>query len=334
MNSKFNKIKFNSKFILLVLFGYIILQFLWWEILLVRQSNQLINEQQKLVAISTSDVTLMQRDLAELQEKKVQKTIMIVGEGTIFLLLLLYGINLIRKASKREQELMDQKNNFLLSITHELKTPLATNKLQLQTLKKHQLPIEKQKELIDVAINENERLNTLIDNVLLATRMQQNDYLLSIEKVDASEFVSSIVNTNYKREIDTKILTLDTDEHVSLNIDKIAFPSIITNLIDNAIKYSIDEIQVELKLKQVGQSVLIEVSDKGVGISDQEKLNVFNQFYRSGSEEIRRTKGTGLGLFIVKYLVEKHQGIIKVKDNKPKGTIFSIEFISPIKAGN
>jgi two-component system, OmpR family, phosphate regulon sensor histidine kinase PhoR len=334
VNSKFNKIKFNSKFILLVLFGYIILQFLWWEILLVRQSNQLINEQQKLVAISTSDVTLMQRDLAELQEKKVQKTIMIVGEGTIFLLLLLYGINLIRKASKREQELMDQKNNFLLSITHELKTPLATNKLQLQTLKKHQLPIEKQKELIDVAINENERLNTLIDNVLLATRMQQNDYLLSIEKVDASEFVSSIVNTNYKREIDTKILTLDTDEHVSLNIDKIAFPSIITNLIDNAIKYSIDEIQVELKLKQVGQSVLIEVSDKGVGISDQEKLNVFNQFYRSGSEEIRRTKGTGLGLFIVKYLVEKHQGIIKVKDNKPKGTIFSIEFISPIKAGN
>lgn len=334
MNNKFSKIKFNSKLILLVLFGYIILQFLWWEVLLVRQSNQLINEQQKLVAISTSDVNIMQRDLAELQEKKVQKTIMIVGEGTIFLLLLLYGISLIRKANKREQELMDQKNNFLLSITHELKTPLATNKLQLQTLKKHQLPIEKQKELIDVAINENERLNTLIDNVLLATRMQQNDYLLSMEKVDASEFVSSIVNTNYKREIDSKILTLDMDEHVSLNIDKIAFPSIITNLIDNAIKYSLEEISVTLKLKQHEQSVLIEVADKGVGISDHEKLNVFNQFYRSGNEEIRRTKGTGLGLFIVKYLVEKHQGIIKVKDNKPKGTIFSVEFLASTKAIN
>lgn len=326
MNSKFNKIRSNSKFILLVLFGYIILQFLWWEILLVRQSNQLINEQQKLVAVSTSDVSIMQHDLTQLQEKKVQKTIMIVGEGTIFLLLLLYGISLIRKANKREHELMDQKNNFLLSITHELKTPLATNKLQLQTLKKHQLPLEKQKELIDVAINENERLNSLIDNVLLATRMQQNDYLLSLEKVNLSEFVSSILHTNYKRELDSKVLSLNIEENVIMKIDKIAFPSIITNLIDNAIKYSLEEIKVELNLKIHDQLVLIEVSDCGVGITDQEKINVFNQFYRSGNEEIRRTKGTGLGLFIVKYLVEKHNGQIKVKNNKPKGTIFCIEF--------
>ena len=80
----------------------------------------------------------------KLQKSKIQKTYMVVGEGTIFLLLLLYGINLIRKANKKEHELLDQKNNFLLSITHELKTPLATTKLQLQTLKKHQLPVEKQ----------------------------------------------------------------------------------------------------------------------------------------------------------------------------------------------
>ena len=181
MKNLFIKIKFNSKGLIIVLFTYIIAQFLWWEVLLVRQNNQLSEEKQKLMEISISNEQFLRTEIDQLHKKKFQKTLMIVGEGTIFLLLLLYGINLIRKANRKEHDLLNQKNNFLLSITHELKTPLATTKLQLQTLKKHQLSVEKQKELIEVAINENDRLNALIDNVLLATRMQQNQYLVSKE---------------------------------------------------------------------------------------------------------------------------------------------------------
>lgn len=324
-----NKIKFNSKGLIIVLFGYIIAQFLWWEVLLVRQNNQLINEKQKLLEVSISNESQLRAEVKILHEKKFQKTLMIVGEGTIFLLLLLYGISLIRKANKREHDLLDQKNNFLLSITHELKTPLATTKLQLQTLRKHQLTPEKQQELIEVAINENDRLNALIDNVLLATRMQQNDYALSKEKVNLSEFVRSVIQTNYKRELETGELILQIDDHIELAIDKIAFPSIINNLIDNAFKYSMEEIAVVCTLSGSSDTVSIRVSDKGVGIKDSEKGEIFNQFYRSGNEDVRRTKGTGLGLFIVKYLVEKHNGLINIKDNKPKGSIFEVNF--PIK---
>lgn len=324
MKNWLNKIKLNSNGIIIVLFAYIIAQFLWWEILLVRQNIQISDEKQKLMELSISDSSRLSNEIDLLQKANFKKTLMIVGEGTIFLLLLLYGINLIRKANKKERSLLDQKNNFLLSITHELKTPLATTKLQLQTLKKHQLPQEKQQELIEVAINESNRLNALIDNVLLATRMQQNEYVISKENTNLSEFVSTVLTTNYKHEIDSGELVMGIDERVFYDIDKIAFPSIITNLIDNAFKYSNETIEVKLILKKVGNGVNVTVYDKGIGISDDEKPKIFSQFYRSGSEEIRKTKGTGLGLFIVKYLVEKHNGNISVKDNNSRGSIFEI----------
>jgi signal transduction histidine kinase len=313
-----------TKGIIYVLFVYIIAQFLWWEILLVRQNNALIGERQKLMELTISDTTQLKSEVDKLQKSKQTKMYMVVGEGTIFLLLLLYGLNLIRKANKKEHEFLDQKNNFLLSITHELKTPLATTKLQLQTLKKHQLGIEKQQELIDIAITENERLNSLIDNVLLATRMQENEYHMSKEKVDLSDLVNKIASVNYRAAIDSGNLKLNIQPSVYCFIDKLAFPSILTNLIDNAFKYSGDMEDVGINLVGKDNSVLIEVSDRGIGIKESEKAKIFDQFYRSGSEETRKTKGTGLGLFIVKYLVEKHGGSISVKNNSPSGSVFQL----------
>ena len=130
------------------MFGYIILQFIWWEILLVKQNNSIIEQKQKLLELSISNDSDLIFQVKELHAKKLKQTLMIVGEGTVFLLLLLYGIFKIKQAHDREDKLTQQKNNFLLSITHELKTPIAATKLQLQTLLKHQLDTEKQKELM------------------------------------------------------------------------------------------------------------------------------------------------------------------------------------------
>lgn len=328
MNNWLNKIRNNAKGIIYVLFIYIIAQFLWWEILLVRQNNALLEEKQKLMELTISNTAQLRTEVDKLQKSKVQKTYMVVGEGTIFLLLLLYGINLIRKANKKELELLDQKNNFLLSITHELKTPLATTKLQLQTLKKHQLSIEKQQELIDIAINQNERLNSLIDNVLLATRMQENEYQMLKQKVDLGEVITKIATSNYRSSIEAGNLKLNVQASVFCEIDMLAFPSILTNLVDNAFKYSGEISDVTVKLYRKENAIVIEVMDRGMGIKDAEKKRIFDQFYRSGSEETRKTKGTGLGLFIVKYLVEKHGGNILVRDNTPSGSIFEINFAS------
>lgn len=332
MSSWVHKIRSNSKGIIYILFVYIIAQFLWWEILLVRQNNALIAEKQKLMELTVSDPDLLKTEIDKLQKSKKTKMYMVVGEGTIFLLLLLYGINLIRKANRKEHEYLDQKNNFLLSITHELKTPLATTKLQLQTLKKHQLSAEKQQELIDIALNQNERLNSLIDNVLLATRMQENEYQMSKERTDLSDVVTKIAVINYRAAIDSGNLKLNIQPSVHCSIDKLAFPSILTNLVDNAFKYSGDLADVGINLRTKENSVVIEVTDRGIGIKESEKAKIFDQFYRSGSEETRKTKGTGLGLFIVKYLVEKHGGSIVVRDNlpagkagSPSGSVFEIQ---------
>lgn len=327
MNNWLNKIRSNAKGIIYVLFIYIIAQFLWWEILLVKQNNALLEEKQKLLELTISDTAQLRTEVDKLEKSKIQKTYMVVGEGTIFLLLLLYGINLIRKANRKELELLDQKNNFLLSITHELKTPLATTKLQLQTLKKHQLSAEKQQELIDIAMNQNERLNSLIDNVLLATRMQENEYQMMKQKVDLGEVITKIAASNYRSSLEAGTLKLDIQPSVFCEIDMLAFPSILTNLVENAFKYSGEISDVTIKLSKK-ENVVIEVMDRGMGIKDAEKKRIFEQFYRSGSEETRKTKGTGLGLFIVKYLVEKHGGSILVRDNTPSGSIFEINFAS------
>jgi signal transduction histidine kinase len=318
------KSRATTKGIIYILFVYIIAQFLWWEILLVRQNNALIVEKQKLMELTVSDSDQLKIEIDKLQKSKRTKMYMVVGEGTIFLLLLLYGINLIRKANKKEHEYLDQKNNFLLSITHELKTPLATTKLQLQTLKKHQLSPEKQQELIDIALNQNERLNSLIDNVLLATRMQEDEYQMHKEKVDLSDMVSKIATVNYRAAVESGNLKLNIQTNVYGEVDKLAFPSILTNLVDNAFKYSGDNEDVGINLIAKNNSVVIEVCDRGIGIKDSEKEKIFDQFYRSGSEETRKTKGTGLGLFIVKYLVEKHGGSISVKNNSPSGSVFQL----------
>jgi signal transduction histidine kinase len=107
--------------------------------------------------------------------------------------------------------------------------------------------------------------------------------------------------------------------------DEMAFTSIITNLLDNASKYSNQQSTIELILYKNNDIVTLSVKDEGIGITPADEAIVFNKFYRAGNEETRNTKGTGLGLYIVKNLVKMHQGTIKITSNKPKGTIFTMQ---------
>lgn len=292
--------------------------------MLVRQTAQISNEQEKLMAITSTDAVSLEKEIDELRTKKQNRIYMIVGEGTVFLLLLLYAFYRIRKASEKEIELVTQQKNFLLSVTHELKTPIAATKLQLQTLLKHkQLDAVQQEQLLNNAINETNRLNRLIEDVLLANSAEKN-LGLNKENINVSELTEQIVSNYFSDKKAKGILKSEIEKGIFASVDKLLFPSIIINLVENAFKYSPENSPVCISLNSRNGKLNLSISDNGFGISEKEKQKIFEKFYRVGNEETRNTKGTGLGLYIVEKIVVAHNGTIEVQDNKPKGSVFNI----------
>lgn len=316
----------RTTLIFFVLVGYIVMQFLWWEVLLVKQSNEILSEKQKLAALSSTNDEIIKRDINELQRKKQMRVYMITGEGTVFLLILLFGVYQVRKSVRKETELTNQQKNFILSVSHELKTPIAATKLQLQTLLKHELDRDKQKQLLINALTETERLHKLVDNVLLANQIENNNLSIHTENNDLSELLATTIKRYFQSYLEKDQLQLHIEKNIFHPVDKDLFPSMIINLIENAVKYSFDQINIQVSLKAVNNKPLIEITDSGCGVSDTEKEKVFEKFFRSGNEDTRKTKGTGIGLYIVKRICDLHQAKIKVLNNQPNGSTFQIQF--------
>ncbi|MES2133221.1 MAG: HAMP domain-containing sensor histidine kinase [Bacteroidota bacterium] len=316
----------RTTLIFTILLGYIVLQFLWWEVLLVRQSNDNISKEQKIAALSSPDNEIIIRDIAKLEQKKMKRVYMIVGEGSVFLLILLLGASLVRKSVRRETELANQQKNFILSISHELKTPIAASKLQLQTLLKHELDREKQKQLLSNALNETERLHKLVDNVLLANQIENDNLSIQKEELNMSELLQQTMSRYFQLQLDTQFIKLHIEQGIVYAGDKDLLPSVFINLVENAIKYSFETVDIEVVLRIVNSKPLLEVKDKGCGVSQPEKEKIFDKFFRSGNEDTRKTKGTGIGLYIVKRICNLHQAKIKVTDNTPSGSIFAVQF--------
>jgi two-component system, OmpR family, phosphate regulon sensor histidine kinase PhoR len=262
----------------------------------------------------------------ELNEKLHKRWIMIAGEGIVFITILLAGIYQIRKTFKKEEKLSQQQHNFLLSVTHELKSPIASAKLQLQTIQKHELSREQQNIIVTNAINDTDRLNTLVENILIASKIENGAIILEKELINISKYIHDVVSNMQQTFRFNRNLVLNICPDIHLSIDKTGFASIVMNLFENAVKYSPDKSSITVSLEKKKSDIVFSVADQGVGIDKQEKGNIFKKFYRVGSEDTRNAKGTGLGLYIVKNLVEQHGGIILVKDNVPNGCIFEVTF--------
>ena len=315
-------------FIFYLLVIYILLQFVWWSYLLVQLNNEVY--QQKIENIQhrslTPDIQLSEEKI--LQSKVHERWWMVIGEGGVFLTLLLFGSIQTLRSFRKEMNLARQQKNFLLSITHEFKSPLASVKLYLQTLLKHDLDKEKKESFLNSAIADTDRLDNLVENALLANIIDHKGYSFNKEDVNLSALVRLIVQRfqsvpGFKNKIET-----DLQEGIMFHADKTAFSLLLNNILENAVKYSPEHSLIKIKLEKKNEKIYLAVSDEGVGIPDGEKQKVFQKFYRVGKEETRSTKGTGLGLFIVKYIVEHHNGKISVRNNNTKGSIFEITFFN------
>src|ERR1700751_454050 len=169
------------------LVAYVVVQFLWWEVLLTSQTGQLAEEQKNISALHFSNKNLLEENFKQIESKKNHQLWMHVGEGTVFLILVSLGVLKIYNTRKKENELARLQKNFLLSVTHELKSPLASVKLQLQTMQKHKLDEPTQNSLLQKALADNERLMRLIDNILLASGTQHEKLVVNTEKINPSK---------------------------------------------------------------------------------------------------------------------------------------------------
>ena len=312
-------------FILSILAFYVLFQFCWWAYLLVDLNNEVYEHRIENVQLKARTPEESREAIADLEKKNTQRRWMVIGEGSVFLALLTWGSILTARSIRKEMALARQQKNFLLSITHEFKSPLASIKLYLQTILRHDLEKEKEKSFINSAINDTERLNNLVENALLANLIDHNGYSFAMEDLNLSALmrlhVQKLQNVPDPPKFETHI-----EEGLHIHGDKNALILMISNLIENAWKYSPKETPLGIDLKKDGKKIVLCILDKGPGIPDSEKDKIFKKFYRLGNEETRKTKGTGLGLFIVKYIALGHNGQISVHDNKPHGTIFCIQF--------
>jgi signal transduction histidine kinase len=289
----------------LVIFYFLILyafaELIWWGMLLVREQPQ--------------------------------RMPMIVGEGAVFLFLFFLGAYQLHKSLRKERKLHGQQKNFLLSVTHELKSPLASIKLYLETILKRTLDQEQQHSFLKKSLKDIERLDDLVENMLIAAKIDNKTYTFPKEEFNFSDMVIRIAERLQVHTCSTQTIYAEVEPKIFIEGDRFALTSVVTNLVENAVKYSPACKEVFVRLRQDGQLVYLEVADLGIGISEEEKLRIFDKFYRVGNENTRKTKGTGLGLYIVKQVLHNHGAQIKVRNNKPKGTVFEVIFHSNSSKG-
>ena len=291
----------RSKILIYLLAFYVLLQFIWWGYQII-DLGALVDQS---------------------QEDTSRRIIMIIGEGGVFILILMAGFWKIQQSIAKEIQLSQRQNNFMLSVTHELKTPLTSIQLALQTLKKPNLKTEDQADLIAKALGANQRLSSLIDNIINASRLESNDFTPRREIFPLKTFLQNkTAELTASHEQATVKLNCEVD---IIHADAYMLETIFNNLLENAIKYSGENPTMEIIVKQNEKFIEIIVSDQGTGMSAEEKQQIFKKFYRVGNEISRSQKGSGLGLFITSEFVQLHKGRIKCENNKPAGTKFIIE---------
>lgn len=263
-----------------------------------------------------------QENLEEIQQRYNMRKAQYLGEGATFLIIILIGASVVYSSVRGNDKVSKQQHNFILSITHELKSPIAAIKLNLETMNRRSLSPELQSKLLNSSLKEADRLDDLSSNLLLASRFENKSFTASYEKVNISKVLEESVKL-YQNRHDNEFITHIEEECFCLS-DQFMWKLAINNLLENAIKYSPKDKAIEITLYTKDQVINLYVADQGIGINDEEKKKIFKQFYRVGSEISRTTKGTGLGLYLTSKIIEEFNGSIMVKNNTPSGTIFEI----------
>lgn len=311
-----------------ILLFYILASLVWWTYLLltnIKASHESAERAMFLEYRSLGEEVIRSTpQYQELQSQYNRQRWMIVGESGIFLLLLTFAALRIRRSYTQEMELSRQQRNFLLSITHELKSPLSSIKLGLETLNKQELDENRKRQLLSNSLEDANRLQLLVEDILMAARFEDEGYQFAIEEFNLSELVLDTARKRIDHAGNSHVLEPAIQPNVFVRGDETAVATAVSNLVGNAIKYSPGGSQVSVSLEENDGTATVAVADEGLGVPVGERKRVFRRFYRIGNEDTRKTKGTGLGLFIVKQVVERHKGKVRIEDGPGGGALIRV----------
>jgi signal transduction histidine kinase len=292
---------------------------LWWYVALVKQNDQIANVQYS--SFQSNDPAIVQKVHA-IQDYQLRKQKQYIGEGLTILFLFLLGAIYVYRSLKKQLRYSNQQQNFMMAVTHELKTPIDITQLNIETILKRNLDPSQQKKMLEISLSETQRLDNLCNNILLTSQLDMGEYQSNTQEVDLSLIVENTVNIFANRFPEITFKT-DIQEDLLIKGESVLLQLLLNNLIDNAIKYSNISTPITIILKAYENQIKLSVMDEGVGIPVADKEKIFEKFYRVGAEYTRSSKGTGLGLYLCKRIAIFHKAKLEVIPNTPKGSIFS-----------
>lgn len=322
----FDVVKKHKLTILAVIYwtwmSYIFAALVWWFISLEKQNHQMY---QFRIEELVKDDPLYEDKIYALDDAKRRKSIQYIGEGVVSLALIIFGAGYLYRATRKQFRFAMQQQNFMMAITHELKTPIAVAQLNLETLQKRKLGEDMQQKLLANTLLEISRLNALTNNVLFSSQLESGQYNVQYQTVDFSKIVLEAVKDFRRRYVQRDIEHV-VAENLFITGEHLLLQLLVSNLLDNAIKYSPNDSPISVRLVNKETNAALSIADAGDGIAEEEKGKIFNKFYRVGNESVRKTKGTGLGLYLCKKIVKDFGGAIRIDSNQPKGSVFIINF--------
>ncbi len=261
-----------------------------------------------------------------------QMRLMIAG-AIFFTLVIVSAFYVTVSALLRQKKLSEIKNDFINNMTHELKTPLATISLAVDALRNEKVVHDLQKSAYFSAIikEENKRMNKQVETILQSALLEKQELQLTLRPIHVHELITDVLE-NFQLQLQEKegkvSLQLNAKQDV-IEADEVHFTNLITNLVDNAVKYSRDQLTITITTHSTSRNLVIRIEDNGIGMNKETSKRIFEKFYRAHTGNIHNVKGFGLGLSYVKTVMDAHEGKVKVESTVGKGSAFTLEF--PLK---
>lgn len=309
-------------FIYWILLFYVLAALIWWYIALSQQNQQMTTYKISQLSQTDSRYDLL---VQQLNSDKKKKNNQYFGEGAIFLLFIGAGAYFLFKTLNKQIRQTEQQQNFMVAVTHELKTPIAVTQLNLETLLKHKLEETQFQRLLQNTIQESNRMNALCNNLLLSSQMEGDGYQVTLEKIDLKQLLEIWLKEVAARFPDKNFVIQYPDASAWVFADQFLLQIAINNLIDNAVKYAPKNTDIFITLEYNSAHTFLSIADQGAGVDTANKNKIFEKYYRIGSDATKKSKGTGLGLYLVKRIMLAHKGKVSVKDNEPKGAVFILQ---------